>query len=810
MPKNKIPAAAEKTSDVCILRMGRQNNIIQWRDEMYTLLTTKYGSTGSFLMTNVAYVNPMPHERDYNPFYVEPPVPGDEEEIDDDEADDDEEEAEVGEDEAPQPEPLITPALLAKLMEGAYDSRRKLILQQKLDLKTAFSLLIGYLSPESLAKLKEEPDWDETYLALDTIKLWQYIRRSHLTHIYANDDEMSTLNIHDQSFRYNSLRQGDRELISTFKTRFDNQVKSNQGVGIPEISDALRAMDFIGKLDPKRYNSMLTCMRNSAARNLPGSYPKTLAGAYRTASTWTRDGVVVPLGTDTHSAFLSDSVFVTKAKDSKDKDPSKDLKASGDKKEKLKKSSPSTLMCFVCGKLGHGARECSLRKTPESALLVGKLGDDDEEDPRDDMFLGEEATYLTSEETALLTSDDVAFDTGATVSFFKNPKLLTSIEKARRDIHVKGVQADALGVTVDQEGTFIDIGRVYYNANASANILSMSTLIDDGAEIHYDSSKNSFSVTPANSNNTYHFARRNAAGSEGKFYVCDAKSMMRVEHVMVDTVTENLKRYTKREIESASRARKLLAIMGYPSVEMAISMLRDGSGFDVSEYDFRVADVIWGKDIASIKGKTTKKVTMSADITLSAPVVQQQQILSIDIMFVGQVSTVVAVAHPLELTFDVTLDRSILGKPLRTAEAVKKCIDIILATLASRNFQVSMIMSDGEGAISKLKPYLNNLGVEVDTSGAGGHVARVERRIRTIKERLRSHICGRIPFVMNILILSYLILFVISRLNMEHTSARPGGITPREAFSGQRVAAGKDFRAAFGDYVQCTQPYPDR
>lgn len=32
--------------------------------------------------------------------------------------------------------------------------------------------------------------------------------------------------------------------------------------------------------------------------------------------------------------------------------------------------------------------------------------------------------------------------------------------------------------------------------------------------------------------------------------------------------------------------------MGYPSVEMAISMLRDGSGFDVSEYDFKVADVI--------------------------------------------------------------------------------------------------------------------------------------------------------------------------------------------------------------------------
>jgi hypothetical protein len=45
-------------------------------------------------------------------------------------------------------------------------------------------------------------------------------------------------------------------------------------------------------------------------------------------------------------------VFVTTAKDSKDKDLSKDLKASGDEKGKIEKSSPSTLMCFVCGKLG--------------------------------------------------------------------------------------------------------------------------------------------------------------------------------------------------------------------------------------------------------------------------------------------------------------------------------------------------------------------------------------------------------------------------------------------------------------------------
>ena len=96
--------------------------------------------------------------------------------------------------------------------------------------------------------------------------------------------------------------------------------------------------------------------------------------------------------------------------------------------------------------------------------LAGKLGEEDEEELLDDRYLGEEATYLTSEETALLTCDDIVFDTGATVSFFKNSKLLTSIGTSTREIHVKGVQADAKGVTVSEEGTFIDRGRVHFNA----------------------------------------------------------------------------------------------------------------------------------------------------------------------------------------------------------------------------------------------------------------------------------------------------------------------------------------------------------
>jgi hypothetical protein len=198
---------------------------------------------------------------------------------------------------------------------------------------------------------------------------------------------------------------------------------------------------------------------------------------------------------------------------------------------------------------------------------------------------------------------------------------------------------------------------------------------------------------------------------------------------------------------------------------------------------------------------------MPLDATIGVPVIQQQQTLVVDIMFIEQVSTLVIVDYPLDLTLGVTLDRTTTVKASRAAEHVKVCLDIILSTLKARNFSVSVIYSDGEGAIAKLKSQFNALGIEVDISGSGGHVSRVERRILVLKERVRAHLLGRLPFALNILGLSLLILFCIPRLNYQHTSTRTGGLTPREAFIGQRVAAEKDFRATFRDSVIYTEPY---
>jgi hypothetical protein len=137
------------------------------------------------------------------------------------------------------------------------------------------------------------------------------------------------------------------------------------------------------------------------------------------------------------------------------------------------------------------------------------------------------------------------------------------------------------------------------------------------------------------------------AGSEGRFYICDTRSMIESrEAAFVQTVEDNMKLFTKREIAQARKARESLARMGFPSVGQAIRTANSESNFDVTARDFEIEDAIWGKDIASIKGKTKKQVTPVADITVSPTLVQKEQVLSVDIMFIKKLAILIGVSKP--------------------------------------------------------------------------------------------------------------------------------------------------------------------
>jgi hypothetical protein len=100
------------------------------------------------------------------------------------------------------------------------------------------------MSSASLAKVREFPEFEEAKASSDVIALLGFIQRSHFTHLYGSSDNMSAVNINDRLILFGNMRQGDREYISDFKTRYDNQVKTNEGVGIVNEDKSLVAVDF--------------------------------------------------------------------------------------------------------------------------------------------------------------------------------------------------------------------------------------------------------------------------------------------------------------------------------------------------------------------------------------------------------------------------------------------------------------------------------------------------------------------------------------------------------------------------------------
>ena len=142
---------------------------------------------------------------------------------------------------------VYPPAFLAKLRANAFEGRRKLVEAQKVDEQKLFPMIWDRMSAGSQSKVREEPGFEAARMQLDSVRLRQFIKRSHLTHVYGEDDTMRAVNKHQQSEKYNNMRQGDREYISSFKLRFDNQVKSNIGVGLAEVDEESRAIDFLGK-----------------------------------------------------------------------------------------------------------------------------------------------------------------------------------------------------------------------------------------------------------------------------------------------------------------------------------------------------------------------------------------------------------------------------------------------------------------------------------------------------------------------------------------------------------------------------------
>jgi hypothetical protein len=374
---------------------------------------------------------------------------------------------------------------------------------------------------------------------------------------------------------------------------------------------------------------------------------------------------------------------------------------------------------------------------------------------------------VDSNEGVTLDKYDILLDNQSTISIFSDFDIVSNVSKAIEPITINGISGSLEVNQIANAGSF---GTVYFHQDAVANIVSLAAIIDTHGRdvVRYDSENDLFVVHFPNSK-TYVFERK------GRLYVCNVayvfNPMDSVHHPennesdyygktsLVTTIRDNEMNFSKREVANAKKTKELKRLLGYPSDADLLDLIKTGiKDAPIDESDVRRANQIYGKGLAEVKGKNTVEKPPAVKIDhIPKPMISALQ--NVDIMFVESLPFLISVSKPLSYTM---IDRL----PSRTISSVTKTLQNQINKYHLQNFKIDTILSDNEGAIAAMHDILTARKIKfINPSGPGEHVPVVERKIRQVKERVRAHIHS-LPFRLSASLLTWLIYFVCSRINM--------------------------------------------
>ena len=534
------------------------------------------------------------------------------------------------------------------------------------------------------------------------------------------------------------------------------------------------------------------------------------------------------------AASSEGTAFAQKEK-KKGKDKKKETNDTKD--DKSTKKSADNIECFICNKKGHYANKCPMkpkvadsddstissnsskrdkleelkkemkRANKQFTLLKASMENDDDSSDDDEQshfqFLQHFSLvnhFVTPDirhnEVSLKQSRGklsdidlrqvILLDNQSTMSLFCNKRLVKNIQRSPEPLILK---SNGGSMTVHEVASIGKKTEVWFSRDAITNILSVKDVMKS-YRITYDSYDKAFIVWREERNLPNMVFRMHSSG----LHFFDPRKN---EFSFVVTVEDNMKPFSKRQIIAAEKARTLLAGMAFPSDLDYKWILRSNQVQEcpITPEDARIADKIWGPNVPSLKGKTTRKTPPAVpsdivEIPMEIRQLHRNVTISIDIFFVNKIPFFLTLSRKICFTTVTHLSN-------RKTATIFAAFKSIFTYYLQKGFQIVTVTADNEFAPLAEMMYDLPGAPTLNLTSANEHEPYIERRIRVVKERTRA-VRHSLPFKqIPVKVMTHMIFFVVKLIN--YFPAK-GGVSAQ--YSPKTIMSGPTL-----NYKQCSLPF---
>ena len=389
----------------------------------------------------------------------------------------------------------------------------------------------------------------------------------------------------------------------------------------------------------------------------------------------------------------------------------------------------------------------------------------------------------------------ILLDNQSTVDIFCDKSLLSNINIVNTSMTI---ETNGGLLTTNQKGYLKGHGYVWYHPDAITNILSVRN-VKKKYRITFDSAKDDGFIVHKPDAMVYFKEAPNG------LYMHDTTHR---DMVFIETVSQKMEKYTKRQYDHAVRATETYAKVGCPSMGDFKFLIQNNliHNCPVTIEDLHVAEDIFGANINALKGKTTRRTPKVVEIDY-VEVPPEIMRLHKEVTITGDIFYVQG------QTFFVTLSRKIKFNTLEcldstNTKALSQACEQVINMYSRWGFKVTDIIMDMQ--FEPLRSYLLQHKVILNATSANEHVGDIERFIRVVKERVRA-LRSRLPYTrLPPRLVIAMVRHVCRWLNVFcPKDGVSNTISPCALITGVKLDYAKHCRVEVGAYVQVhDEPHP--